>query len=93
MWQSSANRTCYEFHNTRVVNFIRTKGLNHRQFKYFLEEFDSEYRDVLYHTEVKWLSRGKVLDRRFELREEIWQFMENKGKTQLSRRIKRFCVS
>lgn len=47
----------------RVVNFIRGKGLNHRQFKSFLEELDSEYRDVPRHTEVRWLSRGKVLNR------------------------------
>ena len=37
----------------QVVNFIRAKGLNHRQFKSFLEEFDSEYKDVPYHKEAK----------------------------------------
>ena len=47
---------------TLVVNFKRAKGLNHRQFKSFLEEFDSEYRDVPHHTEVRWLSREKVLN-------------------------------
>ena len=69
---------------TPVVNFIRAKGLNHRQLKSFLKECDSENRDVPYHTEVKWLSRGKVLNECFELREEICQFMENKGKTQMN---------
>lgn len=67
-----------------AVNFIRAKGLNHRQFKSFLEELDSEYRDVPYHTEVRWLSRGKVLNRCFELREEICQLWRTKGRTQQS---------
>jgi len=65
---------------TRAVNFIRAKGLNHRQFKAFLGELDTEYGDLPYHAEVRWLSQGKVLQRCFELREEICLFMESKGK-------------
>lgn len=64
----------------QVVNFIRSKGLNHRQFNSFLEEFGSEHSGVPYHTEVRWLSRGKVLKRFLELHEAICQFLNGKGK-------------
>lgn len=63
-----------------AVNFIRSRGLNHRQFKSFLEESQADYQDVPYHTDVRWLSRGKVLKRFVELRSEICTFLNDKGK-------------
>lgn len=50
---------------TRAINTIRANGLNHRQFKVFLGEFATEYGDLLYHTEERWLSQGMVLQRCF----------------------------
>ena len=58
----------------RAVNFIRGRALNHRLFKVFCEKIGAEHNVVLFHTEVRWLSRGRVLTRVFELHEEIKQF-------------------
>ena len=60
---------------TTVVNFIRSHGLNHRQFKAFLEEIDSDFCDLPYYTAVRWLSCGKVLFRFYKLRREIDLFL------------------
>ncbi|KAJ8403950.1 hypothetical protein AAFF_G00343000 [Aldrovandia affinis] len=63
----------------KMVNSIRSKALNHRQFKTMLDEMDAQYGDVLYHQEVRWLSQGKVLKRFFDLRGEIHYFLSSKG--------------
>lgn len=64
---------------TKIVNYIRARGLNHRQFSKFLEDVGSEYTDLPYYTEVRWLSSHKVLKRFFELLEEITTFLESKN--------------
>lgn len=64
-----------------AIKFIRKNGLTHREFKKFLEDVEAEYGDVTYYCEVRWLSRGAVLERFFHLRKEICNFMEMKGKT------------
>uniref|UniRef100_A0A4X2KNG3 SPIN-DOC-like zinc-finger domain-containing protein n=1 Tax=Vombatus ursinus TaxID=29139 RepID=A0A4X2KNG3_VOMUR len=63
-----------------TVNYIRSRGLKHRSFQEFLKEVGATGNDVLYHTEVRWLSRGRVLQRFVALREEIIQFLENDSK-------------
>src|SRR6218665_3301780 len=51
----------------KIVNFIRARALNHRQFQLLLEEMEAEYGDLILHCDVRWLSKGKVLDRFFSL--------------------------
>ena len=63
----------------RAVNLIRARGLNHRQFRNFLQDIEADFSDVLYHTNVRWLSMGKVLERAWALKEEILLFFDMKG--------------
>lgn len=62
----------------RAVNSIRARGLNHRQFRSFLEDNEADFTDVLYHTNVRWLSMGKVLKRVWDLKAEIVMFFTMK---------------
>ncbi|CAG9570793.1 unnamed protein product [Danaus chrysippus] len=62
----------------KIINFIRARALNHRLFKKLCQEMGSEHEVLLYYTEVRWLSRGQVLKRLFELREEVLLFLKNK---------------
>ncbi|XP_071059413.1 general transcription factor II-I repeat domain-containing protein 2B-like [Pseudochaenichthys georgianus] len=65
---------------TKMVNFIRARALNHRQFVALLEEHETEHRDIGYHTAIRWLSLGKVLKRVWDMKAEIQEFCEKKGK-------------
>ena len=64
---------------TKTVNFIRSKELRHREFQELMHSTDADFDDIPYYTEVRWLSRGKMLKRVFELKDAIQTFMESKG--------------
>ena len=55
----------------KTINLIRGRALNHRLFKSLCQVFGSEHSALLFHIEVRWLSRGRALTRFFELREEV----------------------
>ena len=63
-----------------VVTYLRAHALKHRIFQTFLEEVDAEYKDLVCHTEARWLSKGKVLQRFVALKEEVLQFFQNEPK-------------
>lgn len=64
-----------------VVNFIKSKPLKNRIFGILCNEMGSNYETLLYHTEVRWLSRGKVLRRVIELKDELTFFFLEKEKS------------
>ena len=53
------------------VNFIKARPMQSRLFQVLCDEMGSEHVQLLLHTEVRWLSRGKVLSRLFELHREV----------------------
>lgn len=55
----------------KIVNSIKGKSLQTRLFRIICEDMGSLHQNLLYHTEVRWLSKGKVLTRVFELRAEL----------------------
>lgn len=59
----------------KIVNTIKSRPLSVRLFNIMCDEMGSEYKTLLFHTDVRWLSRGKVLTRVFELRNEIKSFL------------------
>jgi hypothetical protein len=60
----------------KTVNFIKSNGLNHRQFQEFLNSLDSDYDDVTFYAEVRWLTRAKMLKRVFDLQQEIQSYLK-----------------
>ncbi|MBN3296755.1 GTD2A protein, partial [Amia calva] len=63
----------------KVVNSIRSRPLQRRLFKTLLDEIDAQYGDLLLHTDVRWLSRGKVLQRFRDLLPQIKIFIESRN--------------
>ncbi|UYV62972.1 hypothetical protein LAZ67_2002685 [Cordylochernes scorpioides] len=61
----------------KVVNYIKSNALRSRFFSTFCEAMDSDYKNLLFHTEVRWLSKGKVLNRFISMKNEIMAFINN----------------
>jgi hypothetical protein len=64
----------------KTVNFICASAINHHEFVELLREIESEHGKMIYHTNVRRLSRRSVLQWFFDLLKEIKLFMEKKNK-------------
>ncbi len=62
----------------KIVNYVKANALNSRLFTALCDDMGSDHKQLLLHAEVRWLSRGKVLSRVFELRNELTEFLHEK---------------
>lgn len=62
----------------KVVNFIKGSALNSRLFEALCTEMGAEHKHLLFHTDVRWLSKGRAITRVYELRDEIHAFLTEK---------------
>ena len=60
----------------RMINFLRaSSSYQHRMLREFLREVDADYDELLPHNDVRWLSKGRVLERFWSIRKEISAFL------------------
>ena len=59
----------------QIVNFIKARPMKHRLFTLLCNEMGARYEGLLLHSNVRWLSRGAVLTRVYELRREVAEFL------------------
>ena len=64
-----------------LVNYIKSSALNTRLFKELCEETEAEHNVLLFHTRLRWLSKGNMKARVLRLRNEIKIFCEKHRKT------------
>ena len=60
----------------KTVNFIKARPLKTRFFQRLCGELGAEYNNLLFYCNARWLSKGKVLLRVYELRNKISIFLK-----------------
>ncbi|KAK9685861.1 hypothetical protein QE152_g37611 [Popillia japonica] len=67
-----------DFTVIKIVNKIKAQALQRRLFKSLAHEIDSQYGQLLLHSVVRWLSRGRVLKRFNDVLSAIVQFFKQR---------------
>ncbi|XP_045332604.1 zinc finger MYM-type protein 6 isoform X6 [Leopardus geoffroyi] len=64
--------------SAQILSFIKSNASNSRMLTILCEEMGPEHVNLPLHAEVRWISRGRILTRLFELRHEIEIFLNQK---------------
>ncbi|KAI6651931.1 SCAN domain-containing protein 3 [Oopsacas minuta] len=72
-----------ELHETlnlvnKVVDFVKSSPFNERMLRKLCEDSEAELDVLLFHTEVRWLSRGKALERVYFIYDQLCEFLDQK---------------
>ena len=62
------------FNVVAMVNFVKSNSLNARILRFICQQLISEVETLLSHTEVRWLSEGKVIARVASLKTDLKEF-------------------
>ena len=68
----------------KTVNFIKARPLKARIFQRLCDELGADYNKLLFYCNARWLSKGKVLLRVYELRNEIFIFLKEENHARAS---------
>lgn len=61
----------------KLINFLRASSSHqHRLLREFLKEVEANANDLLLHNNVRWLSKGRVLERFWSIRKKITVFLK-----------------
>ena len=77
----------------KCVNDIRAAALKRREFRQLLNGVNEQYGELLLHTELRWLFRGKVLVRFLAVKDHVYNFLcEKKMLPEKQHKLKNFMV-
>ena len=67
----------------KIVNYVKTQALNTRLYKELCKYMNTDHEVLLFYTSVCCLSKGRVINRVFQMKDEIKLFLENQERKDL----------
>ena len=61
----------------KTVNYIEKNALHSRCFAALRATLNADHLQLLYHCEIRWLLKGRVFNRLFELRHQVFTFLND----------------